>query len=265
MVKENTDLNLIGKIAVITGGTSGIGLEIARKFAGQNCKIIIVGRDDIKGKNVENKINEEFEKNCCLFLKCDVSSSSEAENICKKILSLFNRVDILVLNAAAEIVENINEIKLESWEKVFDTNVNGVFYFIRFLIDSMIKNKKGNIIIISSMAAYVGGGGGMHYAASKAALKGISARINLELLPQGIRSNIISPGFVDTPMLRKKFPDTEEINNKINSQIPIRRMAQPSDIANLALFLASDMSEYICGQDILIDGGLLFARKPVKI
>jgi len=174
-------------------------------------------------------------------------------------------VDILVLNAGIDMAEDINEIKFENWKRVFDTNVMGVFYFIKFLIDSMIKNQKGNIIIIGSIAAHIGGGGGMHYAASKSALKGINARINLELLPKGIRANIISPGCIDTPMFRKVFPDTEELNKKIDAQIPFGRMGKPSDIANLALFLASDISEYICGQDIMVDGGLVHYKPPIKI
>lgn len=262
---ENFDLDLTDKYSIITGGTSGIGLEIARSFIRHNCKTAIIGRDSIKGLKNENEINKESGKGMCKFFKCDVGNYPEVEKTCKEIIALFKKVDVLVLNAAAEIVEDINDIKLESWKKIFDTNVNGVFYFIRLLIDSMIENGRGNIIIISSIATRIGGGGGMHYAASKSALKGISARINLELLPKGIRSNLISPGLVDTPMLREKFPDNEEANNKINSQIPIRRMAKPADIANLALFLASDMSKYICGQDILIDGGLLFSKKPIKM
>ena len=262
-------LDLSGKIAVITGGTSGIGFAIARTFCTHKCRTVIVGRDIKKGKESENKINDACIKktgkeNMCNFYQCDVGNSEDAKGTCEKISKEFGRVDILVLNPAMEFEEPINEIKLENWQRVFDVNVNGVFYFIRFLINPMLKNKKGNIIIIGSVVSHTGAGGGMHYAASKTALIGIVNRINYELLSKGIRANMISPGVIDTPMLRKKYPDTPEINRKIIENIPFGRIGLPDDIADLALFLASDMSEYICGQDILVDGGRLFYRRPVN-
>lgn len=275
-LKGSRELDLTGKISVVTGGTGGIGFAIARTFCIHNSRTTIIGRDIKKGKDAEKKINSMIndinsknpEKssrgNICTFYRCDVGSSKDAENTCKKILKEFGRVDILVLNAATEFEEPINEIKIENWQRVFDVNVNGAFYFVRFLIDSMLENKKGNIIVIGSVVSQTGAGGGMHYTASKSALIGIVNRINYELLSKGIRANMISPGVIDTPMLRKKYPDTPEVNRKIIAGIPFGRIGLPDDIANLALFLASDMSGYICGQDILVDGGRLFYRRPVK-
>jgi 3-oxoacyl-[acyl-carrier protein] reductase len=258
------DLNLEGKNSIVTGGTSGIGLEIAKAFCMHGCNTAIIGRDVVKGKDAESSINKNCSKNLCLFYKCDVGNAKEVKQTCEEILSRFNRVDILVLNASTEFIESINEIKLENWDRVMDVNVNGAFYFIRFLVDSMIENKKGNIIIIGSVVSNTGAGGGMHYATSKAALKGISARINYELLSKGIRSNIISPGIIDTQMLRKKYPDDPETNEMLALQVPSGRIGKPSDIASLALFLASDISEYMCGQDIIVDGGRLLFRRPDK-
>ncbi len=259
------DLDLTGKISIVTGGTSGIGLEIARTFCIHGCKTAIIGRDTIKGKSAEISISKSCDKkDLCIFYKCDVGNVKEVKKTCQDILLKFGKVDILVLNASTEFTEPINEILLENWQKVIDVNVSGVFYFVRFLIDSMIKNGKGNIIIIGSVSAHTGSGGGIHYSTSKAAVKGISARINYELLSKGIRANVISPGLIDTPMLRKKYPDTEEINKMLTSQVPLGRIGKPSDIANLALFLASDMSEYICGQDIIVDGGRMLYRRPAN-
>ena len=259
------DLDLSRKISVVTGGTSGIGLEIARTFCMHGSKTAIIGRDMDKGKSAETDINKNCSgKDFCLFYRCDVGNAEDVKKTCQDILSRFGRVDILVLNASTEFTESINEITLENWQEIMDVNVSGVFYFIRYLVDSMIENNKGNIIIIGSVASYTGAGGGMHYSTSKAAVKGIAARFNYELLSKGIRANVISPGVIDTPMLRKKYPDNEETNKMLASQVPLGRIGKPSDIANLALFLASDMSEYICGQDIIVDGGRMLYRRPVS-
>lgn len=307
------ELDLSNKLAVITGGTAGIGLAIAGLFYEHNCDVVIIGRDSKKGENAAGEIlagswsgaavqtaaggvsksddsiktnpraaiispgsQREFDssmanktpdiKNRLVFVKCDVGKREEVKDSCEKILIDHKRVDILVLNAGIEYTEAITEVEPENWQKMLDVNVSGAFYFLRYLADSMIANKSGNIIILSSAAATTGAGGGIHYATTKAALKGMMARINYELLPKGIRANIISPGVVDTQMLRKKYPDNDHINAKLCEQVPMGRIGKPLDIANLALFLASDLSGYICGQDILIDGGRLYyyRRTPIK-
>ena len=269
--KVNKELDLTGKTSIVTGGTSGIGLAIAKSFCDHNCTTAIVARDKKRGKESESTLNRHYAdikkaagKDICTFYQCDVGIAAQAEKTCKTILRDFGGVDILVINAATEFEESINEIKVENWQRVFDVNVNGAFYFVRYLIDSMLTRGKGNIIIIGSVVSHTGAGGGMHYAASKTALIGIVNRINYEMLSRGIRANMISPGVIDTPLLRKKYPDRPEVNKKIIDSIPFGRIGLPSDIADLALFLASDMSEYICGQDILVDGGRLLYRKPVK-
>ena len=196
------------------------------------------------------------------FIKCDVGLREDVKSACEKVLNDLKKVDILVLNAGMEFTEAITEVDPENWQRMLDVNVSGAFYFIRYLADSMIANKTGNIIILSSVAATTGAGGGIHYPVTKAALKGLMARINYELLSKGIRANIISPGMVDTPMLRRKYPDNDEVNAKLCQQVPMGRIGAPGDIANLALFLASDLSSYICGQDIIVDGGRLYYRRP---
>ena len=262
-----SELDLGGKISVITGGTSGIGLAIAKSFFAHNSSVVIIGRGEEKGLEALKQITasgdviEDSRK--VIFLKCDAGNHDEVKKTCEKILDRFGKADILVLNAAAEFSEAINEVSPEIWQKMIDVNLSGSFYFVRYLSGSMIAQNKGNIILLSSVAKTTGAGAGVHYPATKAALSGLMSRINYELLPRGIRSNMISPGVADTPMLRRKYPDTDEINKKLIEQIPMGRIAKPQDIANLALFLASDMSSYICGQDILIDGGRLYYRRPV--
>ncbi len=256
------ELDLNNKVAVITGGTAGIGVAIAEMFFEHNCDVAIIGRDRSRGERIVTKNSTADRNNRMAFIKCDVGLREEVKSACEKVLVDFKKVDILVLNAGMEFTEAINEIDPEHWQRMLDVNVSGAFYFIRYLADSMIANKTGNVIILSSVAATTGAGGGIHYPVTKAALKGLMARINYELLPKGIRANIISPGMVDTPMLRKKYPDNDEVNEKLCQQVPMGRIGAPGDIANLALFLASDLSSYICGQDILVDGGRLYYRRP---
>jgi 3-oxoacyl-[acyl-carrier protein] reductase len=302
------ELDLNNKVAVVTGGTAGIGLAIARLFFEHNCDVVVIGRDSKKGERAVEEIlagsfngnvaQAEFEsvagsvdnktsnsgienlsgnkgefgvgkiskipsiKNSLTFIKCDVGLRKDVKSACEKILNDFKKVDILVLNAGMEFTEAITEVDPEHWQRMLDVNISGAFYFLKYLADSMIAKKTGNIIILSSAAATTGAGGGIHYPVTKAALKGLMSRINYELLPKGIRANIISPGMVNTPMLRKKYPDNVEVNAKLCEQVPMGRIGTPVDIANLALFLASDLSSYICGQDILIDGGRLYYRRP---
>ncbi len=262
-----SELDLGGKISVITGGTSGIGLAIAKSFFAHNSSVVIIGRGEEKGLEALKQITASGDviegSRKVIFFKCDAGNHDEVKKTCEKILDRFGKADILVLNAAAEFSEAINEVSPEIWQKMIDVNLSGSFYFVRYLSGSMIAQNKGNIILLSSVAKTTGAGAGVHYPATKAALSGLMSRINYELLPRGIRSNMISPGVADTPMLRRKYPDTDEINKKLVEQIPMGRIAKPQDIANLALFLASDMSSYICGQDILIDGGRLYYRRPV--
>ena len=174
-------LSLEGKTCLVTGGTAGIGLEISKAFAANDATVIITGRDDIRGQNALEEVQKSSDKSNHMFYKCDSGKADEIESTCKKIISSFDSIDIIVLNAATEFAESINEIKIDNWDRVFDVNVKGVFCFIKHLSFRMIEKKKGNIIIIGSVVSSTGAGGGMHYTASKSALKGISARINYEL------------------------------------------------------------------------------------
>lgn len=250
------ELSLEGKVSLITGGTSGIGLAIAQAFALHHSQVIICGTSQPKAGRALKKVPQ------AKFYACDTGIHQQVKDTCMQVMDKWGKVDILVINAATEFNEEIKEIKIENWHRVMEVNLSGAFYFIKYLIGPMMEQKKGNIIVISSVASITGSGGGMHYSASKAGLKGIVNRINYELLPQGIRANLISPGVIDTPMLRKKYPDEPQTNARLSSQVPLGRIGKPKDIANLALFLASDMSAYICGADIIVDGGRTFYRRP---
>jgi 3-oxoacyl-[acyl-carrier protein] reductase len=152
-------------------------------------------------------------------------------------------------------------MELSEWRRSVDININGPFHIIRSLIDDLLANRGANIILIGSATIYTGSGGGVHYSTSKVAQYGLMKGLAYEFLSRGIRTNIITPHIIDTPMLRKRYPDTPENNKKLASRLPVGRYGKPEDIANAALFLASDASGYICGSEIIADGGGVFYSK----
>lgn len=255
------DFNLAGKVAVITGATKGIGLGIAKTFAENGAELALIGRNVKSGKKALSEI-KDISKKKARFYSCDVGKYNQVKITCDRILSDFSRVDILVCNAGWTIKARLEDMDIEIWDRAIAVNLNGVFYFIRNLINSMLDNKYGNIIIIGSSVTWNGAGGGLHYPATKAALSGIIKGLSYEFLPRGIRANIISPALIDTPMLRERYPDNKNINKMLASQVPLGRIGKPEDIGNLALFLASDESGYIAGQEIVIDGGRILYNHP---
>jgi 3-oxoacyl-[acyl-carrier protein] reductase len=259
-------VNLKNKISVITGAASGMGLATAWAFFKNGSDVIMIDRDAEKGKTAADSMNKYKAENNLLnkaaFFYCDVKDYDNVKKTCFEILRDYKKVDVLFLNAGTDLQEPFESMKIENWDNVLKINLFGPFYFISCLIDSMLSNKKGNIIVTSTSATRTGAGGGVHYTVSKAGIEGLAKRINYEFLSRGIRANMISPGTFDTPLLRTKYPDTEEVNKKLNAQVPVGRIGKPDDIANLALFLASDESEFICGQNILIDGGRTFYAHP---
>jgi 3-oxoacyl-[acyl-carrier protein] reductase len=174
----------------------------------------------------------------------------------------YGRIDIIVYAAGYSSFSEFVDLADIEWERSMAVNLYGAFYFIQESIPDMLSRQKGNIIIIGSTTTINGSGGGAHYAVSKTGLLGILKSLTYDLLPRGIRINMVSPGVVDTKMLRIRYPDTPEVNKKITEGIPLGRMAKPVDIANVVLFLASDLSEYICGQEIITDGGRIIYRRP---
>lgn len=246
-------LNLKNKIAVITGGSRGIGKEIAKKLAYNGANIVI----NYTSKEEEALKTKEDIENLgakCIVIKCDVSKSEEVNEMINKTIKEFGRVDILVNNAGITKDNLIMKMKEEDFDKVIDINLKGVFNCTKAVTRPMMKNKYGKIINISSVVGIIGNAGQGNYCASKAGVIGFTKSAARELASRNININAVAPGFIDTDMTKVL---SDDIKNSMLSTIPKREFGKSEDVANAVVFLASDMSSYITGQVINVDGGMV--------
>lgn len=245
---------LKNQTAIVTGGTAGIGKAIAKAFAKQGAKVAILGTNSERGKQVLDEIALEVGEGRVLFIKVNVASTLEVEQAIKETLSAFNHIDILVNNAGITRDQLLLKMNEADWDDVMATNVKSCYNTCHALVRSMIKARRGKIINISSIVGLTGNAGQANYSASKAAIIGFSKALAKELASRNICVNCIAPGFIDTRMTEVL---TDEQKSKIITQIPLGRMGSPEDIANMALFLASSLSDYITGQVFSVDGGIV--------
>ncbi|MCL4417385.1 MAG: SDR family oxidoreductase [Actinobacteria bacterium] len=254
-------INLKDKISLIVGAAGDIGSGIVKILAEAGSKIIAVDIDRVSGNNLFRLVREKFGTDI-FFYECNARKRPEVKKVMKEIFEKFKKIDVLVYCAGYSSFSEFIDLTDEQWDMAMEINLKGAFYFIQEAMPFMIKRKKGNIILIASAATINGSGGGSHYAVSKIGLLGLMKSITYELLPKGIRINAVSPGVIDTKMLRLRYPDTPNVNKKIIEGIPFGRMGTPEDVGNVVSFLASDISEYICGQEIIVDGGRVIYKRP---
>ena len=247
-------LSLKDKVCLISGASRGIGFEIAHLFALQGAKIIICGRNYENIKNAGESLKKEFGGSVQYF-KCDVSSASEVKELFQKIYRLpEKKLDVLVCNAGILDDALIGMVSVNQINKVFSINTFGILYFAQYASRLMARNKDGGSIInISSIIGTNGNIGQSVYGGSKAAVIGITKSLAKELAEKKIRVNALAPGFIDTEMT-KSLP-IEKYNERMAS-IKMGRIGTPKDIAYSALFFASDMSAYVTGQVLGIDGSM---------
>jgi len=238
------------KVAIVTGGGSGIGYAIAEKFVGDNIHTVIIGRDETKLKAAREKLGE-----CCYPMPCDISDLKSIPGLIEKIVQRFGQIDILVNNAGINMKKEFTEVTDEDFQKIITTNLCSVFAISREVVKQMLLQKNGSIINISSMAAQYGLPKVIAYSASKTAIDGMTRAMAVELSPKGIRVNAIAPGFIVTAMTDTALNADPERKEKVFNRTPMGYMGQPSDIGDAALFLAGDASKYITGVVLPVDGG----------
>lgn len=241
---------LKGKTAIVTGGSRGIGAAICKRFAEQGANIaLLYAGNTQKAEETKAALQEMGVK--AEAYQCNVADAEQVAAVCKQIIKDFGGADILVNNAGITKDKLVPMMKVPDFDSVVDTNLKGAFYMIKQLYPVFMKQKSGKIINISSVSGLMGNPGQTNYSASKAGLIGLTKSVAKELASRNVNCNAIAPGFVATDMT-----ETLSENNALVDHIPMKRFAQPEDIANLALFLASDQSDYITGEVIRIDGGL---------
>ena len=241
-----------GKKAVITGGSRGIGKAIALKFAENGCDVAVIATSasDAAMKTVEelNALGSDAK----LYV-CNVSRSEEVEKTAEEILSDYGKIDILVNNAGITRDNILPALKDTDIDDVIDVNLKGCMFMTRAFIRSFVKNRSGNIINISSVVGLMGNKGQANYAASKAGIIGFTKTVAKEYGKRNIRCNAIAPGYIETEMTAAL---SEDMTKEIAASLPLGRLGDPNDVAELALFLAGNASGYITGEVIKVDGGM---------
>ncbi len=236
----------MSKIVFISGASKGIGLEIAHIFSKNNYQVIGTSRGNFS-------LDKLIDDSNAISVKLDVTNRNEIESLYKELKDQKLLPDILINNAGVTNDQLFLRMTYDQWDQTINTNLNGVFNLTKVFIKNMIKNKYGRIINISSVAGLMGNAGQVNYASSKSALLGFTKSIAKEMGARNITSNIIAPGFIKTDMTNVL---DEAIQTEIKSKIPLKSFGDPADIAQTALFLASENADYISGQTISIDGGL---------
>ena len=243
---------LTNKVALITGASKGIGKAIAEQFIAEGAKVAFTYLSSVeKGEALEAELSKRGDAK---GFQSDASSSEQAEQLIKDIVAHYGQIDIVVNNAGITKDTLLMRMTEEDFDRVLSVNLKSVFNTTKHVQRLMLKQRSGSIINMSSIVGVKGNAGQSNYAASKAGIIGFTKSIALELGSRGIRCNAIAPGFIETEMTDSLNADTVE---SWRNAIPLKRGGQPLDVANACVFLASDMSTYITGQVLQVDGGLL--------
>lgn len=251
--KGGINMKLDGKVALVTGASRGIGRAIALDLARQGANVAVnYAGSEASANNVVEEIKALGRE--AFAIQCDVSNSESVTNMVKETIDRFGKLDILVNNAGVTKDNLLMRMKEEEWDDVININLKGVFLCTKAVTRQMMKQRSGRIINISSIVGVSGNPGQANYVAAKSGVIGLTKTSAKELAARGITVNAVAPGFITTDMTDKL---TEDIKNEMLKQIPLSTFGEPSDIANVVTFLASEESRYITGQTIHVDGGMV--------
>jgi 3-oxoacyl-[acyl-carrier protein] reductase len=240
----NMNIDLKGKKAIVTGGTRGIGKSIVSKMIDSGCKVIYTGTNEKPKSTIKNTIYKQL----------DLSDKKSINQFINDVIKESDKIDILVNNAGINIIESIDKINFDNWQKILSINLTSPMCLMREISKIMRKYRiRGKILNISSIFGYVSKSKRSSYSASKFGLIGLTKSASLDLAPYNVLVNALCPGFTLTELTKSILSDNDI--NRLKSQIPLGRFAKVEEIANVALFLCSDLNTYITGQTIIVDGG----------
>ncbi len=237
---------LENKVAIITGGSAGIGAATAIRFTNEGAKVVIWDLDEARGTALAKELN-------CTFMKVNTAKIEEIEVAAKNVFDTFNRIDILVNNAGITRDSSLKKMTVENWQQVIDVNLTGVFFCCKVISEYMLENKWGRILNASSVVGLYGNFGQTNYVATKSGLIGMTKTLARELGRKGITVNCVAPGFISTEMVAAM---PENVLDGMKAKVPVGRLGAPEEIAAAYAFLASDDAAYINGHTLSVDGGM---------
>jgi 3-oxoacyl-[acyl-carrier protein] reductase len=254
-------IDLTGKVALVAGGSRGIGGAVTETLAHAGALVTFTHTGNPKRRSgietLLTRIRQEGGRASAVPL--DASDAQGATSLVHQIVSHHGQVDILVHNVGLNLARPAESVTDDEWRKYIDINLTSAFNSVRAVLPHMVKAKYGRIILIGSSAVYDGGGGAIDYAAGKAGLSGMMRYLARQYARRGLLTNLIHPCVIDTDLLRERYGDPQA-REKLVAQVPVGRLGRPEDIAGLVAYLASTWGDYICGQEILVDGGRTLFR-----
>ena len=243
------NVSLTGKVALVTGGSRGIGKDIATALAGVGAKVALCGRDGAKAQAVAAALGGGARG-----YACDVAQATDCERLVETVEKDVGPVDVLVNNAGVTKDNLLFRIGEADWDQVLDTNLKAAFLLTKLAARGMIKRRWGRVINISSVVGLIGNKGQANYAASKAGLLGFTKAVAKELASRNVLVNAVAPGYIATELTEDL---AEDVKQTLQAAIPLGRLGQGADVAAAVLFLASDLASYITGQVLVVDGGMV--------
>lgn len=254
MSPEKNHLDFSGKVALVTGGSRGIGRGVAAALGQRGATVAVVSRrrEDVEGTAQELEGSGVVARGYA----CDVSSFADAENVAKAVADELGPVEYLVNNAGVVRDKLVLRMTPDDWGHVIGINLSGAFNFVRALAPQMLRQRSGRIVNISSVVGLIGNPGQTSYAASKAGLIGFTKSLAKEFAPRGITVNCVAPGYIETSMTDDL---SDEARQKMLDNIPLKRLGTVEDVAKVVLFLLSDLADYVTGQVVNCDGGMVMS------
>jgi 3-oxoacyl-[acyl-carrier protein] reductase len=255
------EINMQTQNTLVIGGSRGIGAAIVKKCAEAGCNVAWTYSGSEKGKKASEVLSADLNtmgvKN--LFRGIDCCDSAGLKKLAIEVKEKWSGIDHFVYNAGFTSPRSMLDITEEEWKKTVDINLNGAFISSKPIINIMIEQNKGSIVLIGSAAVPTGGGGRADYVSAKAGLEALSRAMTKEFAPKGIRCNVVHPSLIETDLLKQRHPEKTK-RSELATQVPLKRLGQPEDIANATVFLLSDMASYITAQSIFVDGGRTFCK-----